>query len=76
MIEPERVEHWCSRLRQFQEKAQSANPVVVEGKLTRIVRLTLEAVQLIPANDYRFLQLFLHQYPMLAKLLENIGQAA
>jgi len=41
--EPNRTNHWLNRLRPYQGRIASP-PLVVEGKLTRMVGLTLEAV--------------------------------
>jgi len=41
--EPNRTDNWLNRLRRYQGRIASP-PLVVEGKLTRMVGLTLEAV--------------------------------
>ena len=39
-----RSQHWCEKLSRFQKNVDSSSPIVVEGKLTRMVGMTLEAV--------------------------------
>jgi len=43
-LDPERRARWQARLQPYLDRAQTSPPLVVEGKLTRMVGLTLEAV--------------------------------
>lgn len=40
----ERSQQWCAELARFQVSAENSAPIVVEGKLTRMVGMTLEAI--------------------------------
>ncbi len=44
LLEADRTEHWLSRLAPYLERARTPPEMVVEGKLTRMIGLTLEAV--------------------------------
>ena len=44
MPEPDRNSIWASRIRRMGERIDDSRGLVVEGKLTRMVGLTLEAV--------------------------------
>ncbi len=44
LASPARIELWCSRLARWRERLRARTPLVVEGKLTRMVGLTLEAI--------------------------------
>ena len=44
LASPARIDLWCARLTRWRERLRTRTPLVVEGKLTRMVGLTLEAI--------------------------------
>lgn len=44
LAQTERSQKWCKELAYFEKRAENSAPIVVEGKLTRMVGMTLEAI--------------------------------
>jgi len=74
-VHAERAQRWLPQLRQYAKRLDTPPPIVVEGKLTRMVGLTLEAVGCEAAIGDRCVVLNRHGEPVDTEVVGFAGES-